>query len=190
MSTGLISRKLAPASWSSCNLASEGVESSRAPHEHFVRTAPARVQLLPGTSLGRVHLHAHPRPASFVTISRPQVPSRRLDPDISNYPLVAHLKASRSPSPSIARRGHAGAFGLEHVRTNKFANHAWKDTVVHRRPERPSGRSRSRAVSSDEDEAQLKTQLQETGKLLQGRESCLKDLKERIDQASRVSQLG
>eukprot|EP00913_Durusdinium_trenchii_P025487 g23925.t1 len=31
--------------------------------------------------------------------------------------------------------------------------------------------------------AQLKTQLQETGKLLQGRESCLKDLKERIDQA-------
>ncbi|CAK9101093.1 unnamed protein product [Durusdinium trenchii] len=33
------------------------------------------------------------------------------------------------------------------------------------------------------EDAQLKTQLQETGKLLQGRESCLKDLKERIDQA-------
>ncbi|CAK9101201.1 unnamed protein product [Durusdinium trenchii] len=89
-------------------------------------------------------------------------------------------EASPAPTPSASARTPRTTVGSAQRRSARQVKEQAKEV---RQCEAQLMALRRRTRVNEWYLAQLKTQLQETGKLLQGRESCLKDLKERIDQA-------
>ncbi|CAK9084780.1 unnamed protein product [Durusdinium trenchii] len=96
------------------------------------------------------------------------------------YHAACDDEASPAPTPSASARTPRTTVGSAQRRSARQVKEQAKEV---RQCEAQLMALRRRTRVNEWYLAQLKTQLQETGKLLQGRESCLKDLKERIDQA-------